>query len=252
MATICFYAQFIKNKVGVNGLTVTWDVERVNRSTGARDALVTAGATNISVERRGLYGYRLDSADITTYDYVATAITAGDVDQQEIAAMWTLWSLSWHDILTAALTTVGSIGKLLVDTLDAAVSSRAAPGDEMSISATGLARMFTVDTYTTQPGVAGSVVHEILDGVNVVAFPAGAIDYTYTVTDNDTGLPVEGAEVWFATDAAFANIVWKGDTDAFGVARDVMGDLPRLDPGQYHIRVQRAGYAAMDDTEIVS
>ena len=106
MSTICFYAQFTKTLVGVNSLTVTWDVERITRSDGTRSALVTAGANGVTVGRRGLYGYVLTSADLSLYDYVATAITAGDVDQQEIAAMWTYWgeaTLTAAQILTTAL-----------------------------------------------------------------------------------------------------------------------------------------------------
>lgn len=126
MAVICAYAKYEDSSGdGVDGLTVTWDVDRVVRATGVRDALVTAGANNIVFGRDGLYGYRLTGADIITYDYVFTAITASDDPTgHEQAALWTLWSLSWHDILTAALTAAGSIGKLLVDMLDAAISSR--------------------------------------------------------------------------------------------------------------------------------
>jgi len=124
MADIVFTAQFIATKVGLDAIVVTWDVDRVTRSDGTRLALVTGGATNVVYGRRGLYGYRLTAADLTLYDYVATAITAdATVDQQEIAAVWTLWSLQWYDVLTAIMTTAGSIGKLFVDTLDAAISS---------------------------------------------------------------------------------------------------------------------------------
>lgn len=84
-------------------------------------------------------------------------------------------------------------------------------------------------------------------------FPAGAINFTYTVTSSTTGLPIEGVEVWFSTDVAGANIVWKGDTDAFGIARDVNGALPALDAGTYYVWRQRAGYTFVDpDTEVVS
>jgi len=85
-------------------------------------------------------------------------------------------------------------------------------------------------------------------------FPAGAIEYTYTVTDSGTGLPIEGVEVWFATDLAGTNIVWKGDTDAFGIARDVHGSKPWLDAGTYYVWKQFAGYVDNDgpDIEVVS
>jgi len=247
MSTLCFYARYEDAAGdGVNGIAVTWDIEQITRSTGARVALVTGGATSIIIGRRGLYGYLLAGADLTLYDYVATAITASATPTvHEVAALWTLWSLSWHDVLSAALTVANSIGKRIVDYLDMAISDIPT-----------LAEFFTINTgQTSATAVEGSVVKETADlviSLGAIAFPAGAIDYTYTVTDSLTGLPVEGAEVWFATDIAFANIVWKGDTDAFGVARDVNNDLPRLDAGTYYIRVQRAGYAAMDDTEVVS
>lgn len=74
------------------------------------------------------------------------------------------------------------------------------------------------------------------------SFPAGAIEYTYTVTSSLTGLPIDGVEVWFSTDLAHTNIIWKGETDAFGVARDVLGHLPWLDAGVYYVWKQLGGY----------
>ena len=79
-----------------------------------------------------------------------------------------------------------------------------------------------------------------------------AIEFTYTLTDSVTGLPIEGAQVWFATDILMGNIVWSGLTDAFGVARDLDGDLPLLDPGTYYIQSQRSGYTFPQDIEVVS
>lgn len=84
--------------------------------------------------------------------------------------------------------------------------------------------------------------------------PSGAIAYTYTVTNSVSGLPVEGVEVWITTDLAGNNVVWNGDTDAFGVARDDNGNLPRLDAGSYYFWKQRAGLIddQNPDTEVVS
>lgn len=83
---------------------------------------------------------------------------------------------------------------------------------------------------------------------------AGCIEFTYTVTDTGTGLPVEGVDVRFSTDVGGANIVWAGTTDAFGVARDEFSNLPCLDAGSYFVWKQRAGYTpdAWPDTEVVS
>ena len=80
-----------------------------------------------------------------------------------------------------------------------------------------------------------------------------AIEFTYTVTDSVTLLPVEGAQVLCATDAAGLNAVWSGVTDAFGVARDESGELPFLDPGTYAFFPQKAGYVFITpDWEVVS
>ncbi len=149
MSTLCFYSQFTSSKLGVNSLTVTWDIEQITRADGTRTALVTGGATSITVGRRGLYGYVLTNADLTLYDYVATAITATTtVDQQEVPALWTLWSTSWHDAATSIMTVVGSIGKRLADYVDAAITSRLAPtvaGRTLDVSATGEASVTVSD-----------------------------------------------------------------------------------------------------------
>lgn len=80
-----------------------------------------------------------------------------------------------------------------------------------------------------------------------------SIDFTYTLTDSVTTLPIEGAEVWFTTDVGGLNIVWKGFTDTFGVARDENGFLPDLDVGVYFVWRQRTGYTFVDpDIETVS
>ena len=80
-----------------------------------------------------------------------------------------------------------------------------------------------------------------------------AVTFTYTVTNNDTGLPIEGVQVWIATDIGGVNIVWSGVTDAFGAARDISGVLPRLDPGTYYVFRQKSGFTFNDpDTEVVA
>ena len=83
---------------------------------------------------------------------------------------------------------------------------------------------------------------------------AACIPFTYTLTNISTGLPVDGAAVWVTTDLAGLNVVWNGDTDAFGVARDASGDLPCLDAGTWYFWATKAGLTAnaWPDTEIVS
>ena len=80
-----------------------------------------------------------------------------------------------------------------------------------------------------------------------------AIAFTYTVTNSLTGLPIEGVQVWVSTDVAGANVIWAGVSDAFGVARDAAGNLPRLDPGTVYFWRQKAGFTFSDpDSEVAS
>jgi hypothetical protein len=86
VADLIFVGQFVASKAGKTGLTVIVDVDRYTMADGTRTALVTAGSATEG--RRGLYHYRLASADLALYQYVATFITADtSVDQQEVAAL---------------------------------------------------------------------------------------------------------------------------------------------------------------------
>lgn len=224
MSTICFYAQFTASKVGVNGLTVTWDVERITRSDGTRSALVTGGSNSVTVGRRGLYGYVLSSADLLLYDYIATAITATTtVDSQEVPAIWTLWSLSWHDVATSALSVVGSIGKLFVDYLDAAIS--AVP----SAVNTALTASHGSGSWLTGGSGTGSVAH------------------TYTVTSSVSSAGVPDVSVVAYSDSGLTTAIAHGITDAFGSV------VFYLDPGTYYFVSKKAGYEFSNpDQETVS
>lgn len=118
---------------------------------------------------------------------------------------------------------------------------------------------FSQFAYYLRATYTGAVVLDVDDvtGVTeawqVVSFPAGAIEFTYTLTSSATGLPLPNADVWITTDIAGANIVWRGTTDAFGVARDVANHLPWLDAGTYYFWRQLIGFTFVDpDTEIVS
>jgi hypothetical protein len=131
---------------------VTWDVEQITRSDGTRAALVTGGANSITVGRRGLYGYVLTNADLTLYDYVFTAITAGTVDQNEVAAMWT-----YFDIHALRPTTAGRT--LDVDAnggaeIDAAQLAALVAALEAAISTLAIANAAAIATS----GVTGSLI----------------------------------------------------------------------------------------------
>lgn len=106
-------------------------------------------------------------------------------------------------------------------------------------------------TYT---GAVVLDVDDVMGAVSLLDIPIGtAIEFTYLVTDAGTGLPIEGVHIEITTDAGGANVVWCGDTDTFGVARDDNGELPRLDPGTYYFWRNKPGYLFTNpDIEVVS
>lgn len=103
------------------------------------------------------------------------------------------------------------------------------------------AGVYTAQVYTADATVDMREMPCRID-VDAPTFPAGATEYTYTITNSITGFPIDGIEVWISTDALGGNIIWKGETDAFGIARDVNGVKPWLDNGTYYFWQQLAGY----------
>jgi hypothetical protein len=105
-----------------------------------------------------------------------------------------------------------------------------------------------VSVYITAAGA----IQQNLEYV-VVSRVIASIEFTYTVTNIITGLPIPGVNVWFTTDIAGLNVVWAGLTDSFGIAKDLNDNLPRLDVGVYYVWRQKAGFVFSDpDTETVS
>lgn len=82
-------------------------------------------------------------------------------------------------------------------------------------------------------------------------YPIGTyVEHTYIV-QTPAGVPIEGVEVWYYTDATKTNVVWHGNTDTFGQARDQYDNKPRLDAGTYHLVRQKSGYTFPDiDVEV--
>ena len=94
---------------------------------------------------------------------------------------------------------------------------------EMDANSTQLAAILE-DTGTTIPGL-----------INADS-GAGAISYSYTLTDADDGTPIDGAEVWVTTDAAGVDVVASGSTNSFGVVTFM------LDAGTYYFWRKCSGY----------
>lgn len=81
----------------------------------------------------------------------------------------------------------------------------------------------------------------------------GGVWFTYTLTNLNDGTPISNADIRFSVDNSGQNIVWWGQTDVFGVARDYNSHLPLLDPGTYYVWRKHPGFMFNDpDTEVVS
>ena len=164
--------------IGVDGLTVLWNIEQLPRLAGGTVTHQKTGEeTNLFVGRNGLYGFCLEGAEPTLYDYIATAYTDGDVDAQELSGFQTLWSEGWYEILLAhfnpSVATSGGYILAQLANLDVPVSS-------------------------VIP-VAG----------------AGAKEFIYTV-QLETGVPIGQCLVWVTSDVAGNVVLASGITNDTG------------------------------------
>lgn len=189
MPDLIFVAQFTNAKLGTTGLTVTVDVDRYTISDGTRTALVTGGSATEG--RRGLYHYRLASADLSLYQYVATFITASiSVDQQEIP----------------------TLGLVVPDAL---VGSRLAPataGRTLAVDASGNAAA----NVTYSAGVAlGGRLAEVTDLPAAAPTAAAVADAVWDAARSGHA----GAGTFGATDE------WAGSVDEAAIADAVLAAL---------------------------
>jgi len=123
------------------------DVMKVSSGTGANQISLSSGTVTVGTnnDKTGYTastvsdktGYALTAA----YDPAKTAAQAGDAMALTSGERTTLTGVIWA-ALTSALTTVGSVGKLLVDNIDAAISTRSTyAGGDTSGTTTLLSRL---------------------------------------------------------------------------------------------------------------
>lgn len=110
----------------------------------------------------------------------------------------------------------------------------------------GSLSMYFIAPGTQQVNVQYRVVTKLSEDLDVATFPSGANQPTYTITNVQTGLPLEGVTVWISTDPDANNVIWVGHTDAFGVARDINGNRPMLDAGTYYFWHQKSAFLFSD------
>lgn len=130
---IVLYAGFDKGTDPVTGLTVTVNVYRITRSSGASSQIVTAGSATALGD--GVYLYAIGSADLQTYDYLAAFKTTGDVDKKTVWAVYPALANAYATELAR---------------LDATVSSRnaVAPLDSTATQAAAAAALAAYDAAT--------------------------------------------------------------------------------------------------------
>lgn len=73
---------------------------------------------------------------------------------------------------------------------------------------------------------------------------------TITIKDVNNNV-IEGAEVFICSDSAGTNVIWTGDSDSLGVARDDNSELPYLDNGTYFVFAQKSSTSFSNPTTIV-
>lgn len=112
----------------------------------------------------------------------------------------------------------------------------------------------TADTSVDRRDMAALwVIDRRIKASATIEVTAGAKEVTYTLTSTGTGLPIPGAVIWICTDPTSVNVVWRGNTDSFGIARDFQGNKPWLQVGTWYVFAQKDGYYFDNpDTENVS
>lgn len=167
------------------------------------------------------------------------------------------------DALTSGMVTVGSVGKLLVDRIDDAITSRLAAGSAVAI-VTG---SIEVNTYAPGQDPATLVWNTLLANIQTnssigkllkdrvpyldatvssrLSAGVGSSTYSVTVTTDDGVTPISGASVWVTTDIAGVNVIAGTlTTNGAGVATFL------LDPASYYLWRQAEGWSFQNPVAI--
>jgi len=150
MATLIFYGHYTKSSVGETGLTPTINIYQITRVTNATVLLVNGGATFEIGD--GMYGYRLDAADLGLYDYVAV-FKSNDLtlDFRDVASLWSLYGHipSGNGIVSFSYTLTDSTTALPVSAATVWATTDLAG---VNIVATGVTNTFGIVIFNLDPG----------------------------------------------------------------------------------------------------
>jgi len=218
----------------------------------------------ISTDKLQVHAVEIDNDLITANAIADNAIGS---DQLATTAAAEIADAVWDEALSAHQS-AGSTGEALEDAAasapsaadiadavwDEAISGHltgGSTGDALN-DAGGAAS----DPWTTNlpgaysSGTAGWILGTRLDAkVSAVSGNdpgAGAVEFTYTLTETGSGDPIADADVWVSTDSGGTNIVASGRTDQDGEITFY------LDSGTVYVWRQKSGYNFTNpDTEVV-
>lgn len=172
---------------------------------------------------------------ITSIDHATTGIklskNGGTLAVREQGANFVASIYDAHGFYKVSLSAIdtGTLGRLLVVHSEPA-TYLIVPREFMVVPA---------NVYNSL--IAGSDLLDVSTG------GAGAITWTYTLTDSGTGLPIADADVWITSNIGGTNVLASGKTNASGVVTFY------LDAGTVYVWRQKTGYDFTNpDTEVVS
>jgi len=258
----------------VKSIDTLQDITAANVRTQCDNALTAFGPNTVAPNTvvpdiagtaatlHGVTDGKIDAAqgDLDTItDVGVTAVTVSDKTGYGLSTAGIL--AIWHQ-LVASVATASTMGKLIVDYLNAAITSRAATGAQMTLENNAITAakydkstafpVVSVDSGSTRIARTGADVDTLktlsdqLDTSGAVA-GAGAITFTYTLTNSEDDLPIADADFWVTSDLAGANVIASGKTDQYGKVTFY------LDAGTVYVWRQKSGWDFTNpDIEIVA
>ena len=219
----------------------------------------------ISTDKLQVHAVEIDNDLITANAIADNAITS---DQLATTAAAEIADAVWDEAISAH-TTPGTTGEALSDASAGSATAAAiadavwdeALGSHLTAGSTGEALNdaggAAADPWTTtlpaaySSGQAGWILGNRLDAkisaISGNSPGAGAVEFTYTLTQPDLITPIPDADVWATTDAPGTTVVASGRTDQYGLITFY------LDPGTIYIWRQKSGYNFTNpDTETVA
>lgn len=251
MADLIFHGQFVHSTDldGETGLTVTIDVYRTLISDGTTSQVVTDGSCTET--GGGIYRYRLASADLSLYHYVANMKTASaDVTQKHVACLGV--------VIPDALISSRLAPTTAARTLDVSAGGAAgvdwanveSPTTTVALSGTTVKTATDVETDTadiqskigtpSNLGSGATVAANLVD-VQIQLEFLGTGARTVVITVNDGTTVLQGAKVRLTEGAN----TFVGTTNTSGQVTFNLNDAT------YTIAITKAGYTYSGSTIVV-